>query len=171
MLEVLVQRVRGRHGEVGQEISVARDINVAPLGNAHRVRKRLGELAEHLLHFCRGLQIELIAVIPQSIAVVDVLPGANAQQDVMRPVIAVRQIVHVVGRNERHVQLARNRRQPLVDDQLLVDALILHLEEEVACTEDVAKLRSGLEGLPLAPGPDLGRHLSLQAAAEPNQPS
>ncbi len=35
--------------------------------------------------------------------------------------------------------------------------------------ENVAKLRGGLERLPLAPGPDFGRHLSLQAAAQPNQ--
>ena len=146
------------------------DVDVAPLGDAHRVGQRVGQLAEDLLHFLRGLQVELIAVIPQSIAIVDRLAGADAQEDVVRPMIAVRQIVDVVGGDERHVQLARDRREPFVDDQLLLDALILHLEEEVAVPQDVAELRGRLERLPLAPGPDFSRDLTLQAAAQPDQP-
>ena len=169
VLEVIVQRVGGRHREVRQVVLVGRNIDVAPFGDAQRVCERLGDLAEDLLHFRGGLQIELIAVVPQPIAIVDVLAGADAQQDVVRPMIAVEQVMHVVGRDERHVQLARDRRQPFVDDQLLVDALILHLEEKVARPENVAKLRGGLERLPLAPRTDFARHFALEAAAEPNQ--
>ncbi len=143
---------------------------MAPLGDTHSVRQRIGQLPEYLLHFRRGLEIELIAVIPQSIAIVDVLAGTDAEQDVVRAMIAVRQIVHVVGGDERHVQVARDRREPFVDDQLLLDALILHLEEEVAGAENVAKLGGRLECLPLATGPDFGRDLSFQAAAEADQP-
>ena len=170
MLEVVVQRVGRRHGEIRQVVLVVRNIDAAPLGDPQRVRQRFRHLAEDLLHFLRGLQIELIAVIAQAIAIVDVLAGADAEQDVVRTMIAVRQVVHVVGRDERHVQLARDRHQPLVDDQLLLDALILHLEEEIARPENVAELRGGLERLPLAPGPDFARDFALQAAAEPDQP-
>ena len=100
-------------------------------------------------------------MVPQALAIVDRLAGADAEQNVVRAMVALRQVVHVVGRHERHVQLARNRREALVDDQLLVDALILHLEEEIPRTEDVAKLRGGLQRLALAAGPNLGGHLAL----------
>ena len=143
---------------------------MAPLGDAHRVRQCVGQLAEDLLHFLRGLQVELIAVIPQSIAIVDRLAGADTQEDVVRAMIAVREIVDVVRGDQRHVQLARDRREPLVDDQLLLDALILHLEEEVAVPQDVAELRGRFERLPLAPCSDFSRDLTFQAAAQPDQP-
>ena len=41
----------------------------------------------------------------------------------MRLVIAVPQVMHVVGGDQRHVQVARDRQQAVVDDALLVDAL------------------------------------------------
>ena len=109
-------------------------------------------------------------MITQPVAIVHVLAGADAEQDVVRAMVAVRQIVHVVGRHQRHVQLARDGHEPFVDDELLVDALVLHLEEQVAVAEDVPELRRRLERLPLAAGPDLGCHLPLQAAAEADQP-
>ncbi len=143
---------------------------MAPLGDAQRVGERLGDLAEHLLHLRGGLQVELIAVVPQPIAIVDVLARSDAKQDVVRAMIAVQQVMDVVGRHERHVQIARDRHQPFVDDQLLVDALILHLEKKVARAEDVAELRGGLERLPLAPRADFAGHFAFEAAAQPNQP-
>ena len=77
-------------------------------------------------------------MILQPVLVVDRLAGADAQQDVVRLVIAVPQVMHVVGDDERHVQIAGDRQQAVVDDALLVDALELHLEEEVALAENVA---------------------------------
>ena len=53
---------------------------------------------------------------------------------------------------------------------LLVDALVLHLEEEVARAEDVAIGRRRLERLARLIGPKPGRHLALQAAAQADQP-
>ncbi len=146
MLEVVVQRVRRGDREVRQVVLVALEIDLAALGNAQRVGQRVGHLAEHLLHLRRGLQVELIAVIAQAIAIVDRLAGADAEKNVVRAMVAVRQVMHVVGCNERHVQLAGDRHEPLVHDQLLVDALILHLEEEVPlrreCRETARRLRA-----------------------------
>ena len=118
---------------------------------------------------CR-FQIELIAVITETLAIVDGLSRADTQQDVVRMMVAVRQVVDIVGGHERHVEVARDRHQPLVDDELFVDALILHLQEEIPGAEDVAKRRRRVERLPFASGSNLARDLSLQAAAQSNEP-
>ena len=67
------------------------------------------------------------------------------------------------------VQVLRDRLQPDVDDLLLVDALVLHLEEEVVRAEDVAIRGRRVERLPLLLGADAGRDLTLEAAAQPDQ--
>ena len=77
-------------------------------------------------------------MVAQPLCVVDDLARADAQQDVVRHVVGLPQVVHVVGADQRQAEIARERRQARVDDPLLVDALVLHLEEEVAGPEDVA---------------------------------
>ena len=58
-------------------------------------------IGKHGGHFFRRLQVELIAVIPQPLGVVDRFAGADAQQHVMRLEVRVLKIVDVVGRDER----------------------------------------------------------------------
>ena len=45
-----------------------------------------------------------------------VLPGPDAQQHVVRLRVAAREVVRVVGRDQRQVQLAGDRDQAVVDD-------------------------------------------------------
>ena len=88
----------------------------------------------------------------------------------MRLVIALLQVMHVVGADERQVEIARERQQPLVDDLLLLDALVLHLEEEVVRAENIAQPPGRIEcGTRLF---DLQRagNFPFQAAAEADQP-
>ena len=66
-------------------------------------------------------------------------------------------------------EIPRDRNQAVVDDALLVDALVLHLEEEISGAEDVAIGRGRGDGLLRLFGSDLGRDLALQAAAEADQ--
>ena len=115
------------------------------------------------------LQIELVAVVAEPVRVVDRLAGADAQQDVVRPMIRVLQVVDVVGADERQVEVARDRRQPDVHDALVVDALVLHLEEEVAGAEDVAVGRRRVQRLRLLLGADARRDFALEAAAEADE--
>ncbi len=133
------------------------------------VGHRLGKIAEDRGHFLRRLQVELIAVIAQPLGVVDGLPGADAEQHVVRPVVGVLQVVDVVRAHERQVEVAGNRRQADVDDALVVDALVLHFEEEIAVPEDVAIGRRRLHGLGVLLGADPGRDLALEAAAEADE--
>ncbi len=52
---------------------------------------------------------------------------------------------------------------------LIVDALVLHLEKEIAGAEDVAIGRGGLHRLGVLLGADAGRDLALEAAAEADE--
>ena len=67
-------------------------------------------------------------------------------------------------------EIARQRQQPVVDGALLLDALELQLEEEVARAEDVAIGRRRPGGALELVGAQRARHLALQTAAERDEP-
>ena len=169
VLEVAVEREGFRNVEVRQVVLVGRELHVASLGDGHGVRQRGRIVAEHRPHLVSGLQIELIPVVAQALLVADVLAGADAQQDVMRTAILLPEVVHVVGADEGQVEVAGHRQQPGVHDALLVDALVLHLQEEVARPEDVPEGRGGLAGPVRLLGAESRRHLPLQATAETDE--
>ena len=170
LLEVLVQRRAWRHVEAGQVVDPLRDRDVAALGNPDRVRQRIGVVSEHRLHLLGGLEKELIAGVAQALGVVDGLARADAQQDVVRLRVALPQVVDVVGGHERQVQLAGQGQDALVDDLLLLDTLVLHLQEEVARAQDVAQPRRRFQRRPRLFDLERARHLPLQAAAEADEP-
>ena len=135
-----------------------------------RVRQRVFVAGEDRRHLIRGLQEELIAGIAQALRVVDRLAGADAQQDVVRLIVALPQVVHVVGGDEREIQLPRERNDAAIDHLLVLDALVLHLEEEVVGTEDVAEPGGGFERRPRLLHLQRAGDLALQATAETDQP-
>ena len=87
-----------------QVVLPLRDRDVAALGDEQRVLQRVGMVLEDRRHLLGGLQEELIAGVAQALRVVDRLAGADAEQDVVRLVVALPQVVHVVGRDERQVR-------------------------------------------------------------------
>jgi hypothetical protein len=99
------------------------------------------------------------------------LTRADAQQNVVRLIVALPQIVDVVGRDEREIQLARQRHDTLDDGLLLLDALILHLEEEVVWTENVPQTRRGFERRSGLLDPQRARHFALETTAQTDQAS
>ena len=108
-----------------------------------------GKSLNDLRHLVGGLQEELLRVVAQPLRVAERLAGADAQQDVVRVRVGVAQVVHVVGADQRQLQIARDRREAAVDEPLLLDAVPLHLEEEVVRAEDVAIGRRRLDRLAL----------------------
>ena len=79
------------------------------VGAAHRLT--LDEVAaEHAGHLLGGLEEELIAGVAQPLRVVDRLPGADTEQDVVRVRVGFAHVVHVVGADERQSQVARDTR-------------------------------------------------------------
>ena len=169
VLEVLVEREAGGHVEVREVVLLERQVDVAAFCDPDRPPDRIRVIRKHGQHLFRGLQIELIAVILQAVDVGDRLPGADAEQDVVRLEVRVLQVVNVVGDDELEPQVFRNRLQAGVDDLLLVDALILHLEEEILAPEDVAVRCGRGNGLVLLLRADAGCHLPLEAAAQTDQ--
>src|SRR5438067_1619666 len=81
--------------------------------------------------------------------------------------IGLTQIVHIVGADERHLQIARNRRQPAVHDALLVDTVPLHLEIEVSWPQDVAIRSRGLTRFILLLPGETFSHFPFETAAQP----
>ena len=87
----VVEREARRHVEVRQVVPVPdSSVDVAALGDAHRVRQRLGIVAEDRRHLLGRLQEELVAVVAQPLRVVDGLAGADAEQDVVRLLVGLR---------------------------------------------------------------------------------
>ena len=83
--------------------------------------------------------------------------------------VGLAQVVHVVGAHERQAEILRDRRNAAVDDALLLDAVPLHLEEEVLGAEDVpVRGRRVARLLFLLVRRALG-DLALQAAAQADQ--
>ena len=152
VLEVLVERESVRHAKRGQMVLPLRDRDVAALGDEHRVPQRLRMVLEDGRHLLGGLEKELIAGVAEALRVVDRLARADAEQDVVRLVVALPQVVHVVGGDEREPEIAGQRNDAAVDDLLLLDALILHLEEEVVLPQDVAQAARRPRA-PVAPAP------------------
>ena len=169
VLEVRVEREPFGDAKRRQVILPLRDRDVAALGDEHRVAKRLGVILEDSRHLLGRLQEELIAGVAKALRVVDGLPGADAEKDVVRLVVALPQVVHVVGRNERQLEIARERDDAAIDDLLLLDALVLHLEEEVVLAENVAQPRGRLERGTRLLHLERARDLALETAAQADQ--
>ena len=138
VLEVGVDGEAGRHVEVRQVVHARGQVDVDAIGDADGVGQRVRELGEDLRHLLRRLQEELIAVIAEAVGVVDRLAGADAEQDVVRLVVVLAQVVHVVGAHHRQAEITGDAGQAAVHDLLFVEALVLQLEEEVVGAEDVA---------------------------------
>ena len=66
-------------------------------------------------------------------------------------------------------ELARERDDAAIDDLLLLDALVLHLEEEVVRAEDVAQPRRRFERRPRLLHLERARDLALEAAAQADE--
>ena len=165
--EVVVGRLEGRrHVEVREAVHRAGEVDVTALGNRHGVAQRLREVSEDRRHLLRRLQVELIAVVAQPLLVRHVLAGADAQQDVVRVVVRLPQVVHVVGADERQTEIPGDGRQAPVDHLLVVDALVLHLQEEVVRAEDVPERRRGFARSRRLVAAEVGGHLPFQATAE-----
>ncbi len=109
--EVLAQRERLGDVEVGELMFRGGEVDVAALGNLDRVMERLRMIAENGGHLTGLLEIELVAVVAQAVHVVHVLPGPDAQENVVGVVVRLPEVVHIVGTDEGHPQISGDRLQ------------------------------------------------------------
>ena len=87
----------------------------------------------------------------------------------MRPVVPLFEVVDVVGAHEGQTEVPGDRLQPDVDGSLFLDALILHLEKEVARPENVPERGRRLARLAGLFDAQAGGDLTLQTAAQTDQ--
>ena len=135
-----------------------------------RVDEGLGNVLERGGHFVGGLEEELPRIVAEPLRIAERLPGADAQQNIVRVRVALAQVMHVVGADERQVQVPRNRRQAAVDQPLLLDAVPLHLEKEVVRSEDVPVGAGGFDRLLFLLARQAFGHFAFQALLKPISP-
>ena len=100
---------------------------------------------------------------------VEVVAGADAEQDVVGLGLGLVDVVEVVGHDERQAGLRRQAEELLVEAALLGQAVVLELEEEVVLAEDVAVLAGQPPGeLPVVDLERLG-DLAAEAGGQADQ--
>ena len=119
-------------------------------------------------HFLGAFEIKLRRVTHPPF-VVHHFPGADADHDVVRFVMAALEKMHIVRRDQPEPKLARDRGQGAVAFPLRLEAVIVQLEEEIFRAEDVAiSRRAGPRFVELI-GLDGHVDLALEAGAHPDQ--
>ncbi len=135
--KVAVDGTSRRHIELRKRILDFVQFDVAPLGKLHRPRHHLRVLREDAQHLFRGLHIELVSVEAKPLLVVDGAAGLHAQQDIVGMMIVMSDVVAIVSRDQRNVEIFFQAEQIGVDLLLELQPLVLNLQEEIAPPEDV----------------------------------
>ena len=169
LLEEAVERLSGRHLEVREDVLLLFQVYVAALGNLHGAGERLRDLAEQLEHLLGGLEEELVGRKLHPGRVVHGLPGLDAHEHVLGASVSPGEVVAIVGRDQRDSGLPRELDQVRVDPLLVGDAVVLHLQVEIALAEDVAQVVRGLPGGVEAVGGERGGNLAAQARRKSDQ--
>ncbi len=97
------------------------------------------------------------------------LAGLDTEQYLVSPSIVAVQVMAVVGRHQRQLQLRRHLHQALVDDILLRQGVFLQLDI-VAIRKLFAVPAGGCDGLLHPPPAALHGHFPLQAGRQGDQP-
>ncbi len=146
------------------------DVDVGALRDQQRVVARLLVVTEEMAHLRRGLQVELLGLEAQPVAVVAGAPGLHAEQGVVRLGVLLVRVVAVVRREQRQAERARDPDQLRVDLTLLVQAMVLQLDEEALGSEDVAELPRELERALVVTRDERLAHRAAEAAARRHDP-
>ena len=141
---------------------------IAAIRDHERVRDGLGMIRKQRPHLIGRFEIKLRRVTHPPF-VVHHFPGADADHHVVRLVMAPLQEMHVVRRHEAEPELLREFWQDRVALFLHLDAVVVHLEEEIFRAQDIAKIGCALPGLGEVIGLDRHVDLALEAAAQPDQ--
>ena len=134
-LELLVDAHAFRQ-VVDREVRLAQlDLDIALVGDLHRVGDGLRAIVERCLHLLHGLEVQLRGAHAHAFLVQNGALGADAQEDVVGLGVVFRQVVAVVGGHEGEPRFLGHFKQHLVGAGLLRDAVLLELQVE-AVRED-----------------------------------
>ena len=145
-----------RAGEARHEGAVALgEADVAALGDEQRVVAGLAEVVlvrPQRPHLLRGLDVVAVAAereaLPRAVAGGDVhgAAGVDAEQVLLRLRVLAVDVVGVVGRQQRDLQVLGEPEQAVADAVLDVEPVVHQLEEVVLPAQDVLEVAGGLAG-------------------------
>ena len=114
-----------RHRERGQHRVVELQLDLRPFGNEQRVVARFRQVAEHVAHLGRALDVEVVALESQSIRIAHERARLHAQQRIVGLGVVRLGVVTVVGREQRRADRARDVEQRLAHALVVVEAVVL----------------------------------------------
>ncbi|MEZ4457289.1 MAG: hypothetical protein R2882_12200 [Gemmatimonadales bacterium] len=163
--ELIVVAVGFRPGEARDEVPFL-EIELAEVRDPDGVVDRVGIFGEELPHLRLALDVRLLTGEPESLRIVEVSPGPDGEEHVVRLGVFPAEIVRVVGGHDREPEVLRQLDHAVEDHPLLVDTVILDFEPEpVGAEEPGEPLRGGL-GLVVALGPETVGHLAREAGRQ-----
>ncbi len=140
------------------------DFEVAALGDPQGVVARHLHLAKQVSHFLGRLQVVVRTVKPEPLFVGDERPGLHAEQSVVGLGVLTRDVVAVVGGQQRRPQALGDLDQLRVGLVLFGDAVILDLDEQVVASKDVLQATGLLQRRVEALVHQRLQHMATQAA-------
>jgi hypothetical protein len=144
------------------------ELDVDRVGDGERVVEHVRAVGEPLAHLRAGLEVEA-AVVVHAVLVLHVLADADAQQDVVRVVVALLEEVRVVGGDHGEAELGAQPEDLPVELRLPLRIVRLDLEV-VAVLEDVRVPLGGLAGRVPAVVHEVPGHLAREARRGDDDP-
>ena len=169
LFEVTLQGKAVGDGKVREGILLARQRQVAALGDFQRPLHRLRHRPKHLQHLLGALEVELVGVELHPVGIADQLAHLDAEQDVVRVRVPFGQVVAIIGGDQRDAGLLRHPQQVGLDAMLLFQALVLDFQIEIPRAQDVAVLARGPARRLIVVGEQVERHLAIQAGGKSDQ--
>ncbi len=133
--QVLVSRLAGVYGHLGQMQAAELQFQVAEFSDPLGVLQRLWHVRELCGHLLGALEVEEVPGHLQPLLVVHRGVGLNAEHQVLPAGILFLDIMHIVGGHQRYVQLGTEGLQSLVDLFNLRNGVLLYLQ--VVVTEEL----------------------------------
>ena len=144
-------------------------LHITHLGDAQGIRDRVGELFEELDHLVRGFEIDFGGIF-HPVLVHEEGSGPDADHDVVRVVVGLIEKMHIIRRDEAEPEFSSELPHLPRAGGLLGKAMVVNFEEKAIFAEDVDEFPEAL------PSPvevfvlDELIHLSVDAAAQTNEP-
>ncbi len=146
------------------------DLDVAAVRDALGVVDRLRRVGEEHRHLFLALDVELAARVAHAVFVAELFAGLDAEQDVVRLAVRRLRVVHVVCRDERDPEAPRHADERLVDALLVVVAVVLQFQEEIAFSEAFLIAECRFFGLLKLSAHDIARQLAREAGGRRDEP-
>ena len=145
-------------------------LQVAQPGDAGRSLQGFRIAGESPLHLLARLDVELAFGVAHAVGIADNFAGRDAQQHIVSLGVVGPQVMDVVGRYDAHADFVGQLGQQGHDPQLVFDAVVLNLDEEVVRPDQVAIELGHLSRFVAAVAEHQSRHLAGQAGGHDDQP-